>query len=87
MMYGSGKSDLAVVAVETDEQDRATGRGVGGAKGGGGRFTMVNKMAGVNSSWSACTRGDATRYVLHSGSPTASPASRLCNPFRKFRKI
>jgi hypothetical protein len=35
MMYDHEKSDPAIVAVKPDEQSRATGSGVGGAKGGG----------------------------------------------------
>ena len=35
MMHGRGKSDSAVVAKKLGEQGRATGRGAGGAKGGG----------------------------------------------------
>ena len=34
MMYGPEKSDSAIVADEACEQSRATGGGVGGAKGG-----------------------------------------------------
>ena len=35
MMYDHEKSDPAIVAVKPNEQSRATGCGVGGAKGGG----------------------------------------------------
>jgi RNA-directed DNA polymerase len=35
MTNGHGKSDSAIVAGEADEQSRETGRGAGGAKGGG----------------------------------------------------
>jgi hypothetical protein len=35
MMYDHEKSDPAIVAVKANEQNRATGCGVGGAKGGG----------------------------------------------------
>ena len=35
MMNGRGKSELRHSSWEADEQSRATGRGAGGAKGGG----------------------------------------------------
>ena len=35
MMYGRGRSELRHSSREVDEQRWATGRGVGGAKGGG----------------------------------------------------
>ena len=54
-MNGDKKSDLAIVADEAGEQSRATGRGVGGAKGGTEGKRTSTARAG-RSAGQACHR-------------------------------